>query len=105
MGLDDEADDDFFASLDTNGKWIEAPESEIEDLIDFNDGFDSTIETTFSLIEGLSEEEHDTIEVEETELDGQEHYKYIMQTTAEGNTNQYTESETVACNFLSESYS
>lgn len=103
MGLDDEADDDFFANLDTNGKWIEAPESEIEDLIDFNDGFDSTIETTFSLIEGLSEEELDTVEVEETELDGQEVYKYIIPATAEGNSNLYTGAETVAFYFLQES--
>src|SRR5690625_6203340 len=103
MGLDDEADDDFFASLDTNGKWIEAPESEIEDLIDFNDGFDSTIETTFSLIEGLSEEELDTVEVEETVLDGQEVYKYSIPATAGGKTSLYTGADTVSCYFLHES--
>lgn len=103
MEVDEDATDELFADFDTGGKWIDAPESEISDLLSFNDGFDSTIETTFSLIEGLSDEELDTVEVEETELDGQEVYKYVIPATAENSSDLYTGAETVAFHFAKES--
>lgn len=102
LNLKDESLSEILGNVDTDGQWIEVPEAEQEDLSEYTQDFDSIIETTFSLIEGLSEEELDTIEVEETELDGQAVYKYVVPATADGETAQYTGAETVEFYFLQE---
>lgn len=102
LNLKDESLSEILGNVDTDGQWIEIPESEQEDLSEYTQEFDGIIETTFSLIEGLSEEELETIEVEETELDGQAVYKYVVPATADGETAHYTGAETVEFYFLQE---
>lgn len=103
VDLKDESLREILGSADTDGKWIEVPESEQEDLSTYTEDVDGIIETTFSLIDGLSEEELDTVEVEETELDGQAVYKYVVPATADDETTQYTGAETVEFYFQKDS--
>lgn len=102
LNLKDESLSEILGNVDTDGQWIEVPEAEQEDLSEYTQDFDSIIETTFSLIEGLSEEELDSIEVEDTELDGQAVYKYVVPATADDETAHYTGAETVEFYFLQE---
>lgn len=103
LSFSDESLRDLLGGAETEGQWIAVPSSEQEDLSEFTDDFDGIDETTFSLIEGLSEEELDTVEVEEIELDGQDVYKYVVPATADNNSDLYTGAETVAFYFLKES--
>lgn len=98
----DEAMQELFGSESTDGKWIAVPEAEQDDLNQFTDEFDGINEATFSLIEGLSEEELDTVEVEEIELDGESVYKYIVPATADNDSDLYTGAESVAFYFTTE---
>ena len=84
------------------GQWIQAPESGLQDTLGLEDEFASTTETAFSLIDELSDEELETLDAEETELDGQEVYKYTVPATTGNNSDLYTGSETVAFYFLKE---
>ena len=86
LNLKEESLSDLLGNVDTDGQWIEVPESEQEDLAAYTEDFEGIIDTTFSLIEGLTEEELDTIEVEETELDGDAVYKYVVPATADDET-------------------
>ncbi len=99
----EDAEDELFRLEGAEGQWIQAPESGLEDTMGIEDEFASTTETAFSLIDNLSDEELETVEVEETELDGQEVYKYTVPATAGDDSDLYTGSETVAFYFLQES--
>lgn len=103
LDLKDDSLSEILGSVDTDGQWIEVPESEQEDLSEYTQDFDGIIETTFSLIDGLSEEELENIEVEEIDLDGQEVYKYVVPATADEETSHYTGAETVEFYFTKES--
>lgn len=103
LSQEDEALSDLLGNVDTAGQWIEVPESEQEELASFTGDFDGIIDNTFDLIEGLSEEELETTEVEETELDGQPVYKYLVPATADDETAHYTGAETVEFYFSQES--
>lgn len=96
------AEDELFTLPGAEGQWIQAPESGLQDTLGIEDEFASTTETAFSLIDELSDEELETVEVEETELDGQEVYKYTVPATTGNNSDLYTGSETVAFYFLKE---
>lgn len=102
LNLKDEALNEILGEVDTAGQWIEVPEAEQDGLSEYTQELDGIIETTFSLIEGLSEEERENIEVEETELDDQAVYKYVVPATADGDTAHYTGAETVEFYFLQE---
>lgn len=102
MSFKDEALQELLGGDETAGKWLQVPSEEQEDLNQFTDEFESINETTFSLIEGLSEEELETVEVEETELDGQSVYKYVVPATADNNSDLYTGAESVAFYFATE---
>lgn len=102
LSLKDEALSEVLGDVDTDGQWIEVPESEQDDLSEYTEEVDGIIETTFSLLEGLSDEELDSIEVEDTELDGQAVYKYLVPATTDSETAQYTGAETVEFYFLQE---
>ncbi|HEY4534501.1 MAG TPA: hypothetical protein VIG71_00755 [Enteractinococcus sp.] len=97
---EDGADTELFSLPGAEGQWIQAPESGLEETMGIDDEFASTTDTAFTLIDGLSEEELDTVEVEETELDGQEVYKYTVPAT--DGSDLYTGSETVAFYFVPE---
>lgn len=103
LDLKDESLSDLLGNVDTDGQWIAVPESEQEDLATYTEDFDGIIDTTFSLIEGLTEDELDTVEVEATELDGEDVYKYVVPATADGETTHYTGAETVEFYFLQDS--
>ncbi len=103
LNLKDESLSDLLGNVDTDGQWIEVPEAEQEDLAAYTEDFEGIIDTTFSLIEGLTEEELDTIEVEETELDGDAVYKYVVPATADDETTHYTGAETVEFYFSQDS--
>lgn len=103
LNLKDESLREVLGDVDTDDKWVQVPESEQEDLSQYTEDFDGIIDTTFSLIEGLSEEELDAVEVEETELDGQAVYKYVVPATANGESEHYTGAETVEFYFLQDS--
>lgn len=103
LNLKDESLSDILGNVDTDGQWIEVPESEQDDLGEYTEDFDGIIETTFSLIEDSSEEQLDAVDVEETEVDGQPVYKYIVPATADGDTTHYTGAETVEFYFVQES--
>lgn len=103
LNLKDESLSEVLGNVDTDGQWIEVPESEQDDLSEYTEEVDGIIETTFSLIEGLSDEELDTIEVEDTEIDGQAVYKYVVPATADSETAHYTGAETVEFYFLQDS--
>jgi len=103
LNLKDESLREVLGDVDTDDKWVHVPESEQEDLSQYTEDFDGIIDTTFSLIEGLSEEELDAVEVEETELDGQAVYKYVVPATANGESEHYTGAETVEFYFLQDS--
>lgn len=95
LNLKDESLSELLGNVDTDDQWIEVPESEQEDLATYTEDFEGIIDDTFSVIEGLTEDELDTIEVEETELDGEAVYKYIVPATADDETTHYTGAETV----------
>lgn len=99
---EDGAEDELFSLPGAEGQWIQAPESGLEDTMGIEDEFASTTETAFALIDDLSEEELETVEVEETDLEGQEVYKYTVPATAGNGSELYTGSETVAFYFLQE---
>ncbi len=96
------AEDELFTLPGAEGQWIQAPESGLQDTLGLEDEFASTTETAFSLIDELSDEELETLDAEETELDGQEVYKYTVPATTGNNSDLYTGSETVAFYFLKE---
>ncbi|MDN6638619.1 MAG: hypothetical protein L0L05_09855, partial [Yaniella sp.] len=65
------------------GQWIQTPESEVADIEQFTDEFEGLSDRTFALTEGLTEEDLEAVEVEETELDDQAVYKYTVPATGE----------------------
>lgn len=97
------AEDGIFDLPGANGLWIQAPESQLDDVMGVDEEFSTTAQTAFSLIDELSEEELDTVESQETELDGQAVYKYTVPATAGHDSDLYTGSEKVAFYFLKES--
>ena len=96
------AEDELFTLPGAEGQWIKAPESGLEDTMGIEYEFATTTETAFALIDDLSQEELETVEAEETELEGQEVYKYTVPATAGNDSDLYTGSEAVSFYFLKE---
>lgn len=99
----DDSANDALGGFDTDGQWIAVPEAEQDDLSQYTEDFDGVINTTFSLIEGLSEEQLNAVEVEETDVEGQDVYKYIVPATSDSDSTHYTGAETVEFYFTQES--
>lgn len=85
------------------GQWIRTPESEVADIEQFTDEFEGLSDRTFALTEGLTEEDLEAVEVEETELDDQAVYKYTVPATGETETELYPGADTVAFYFSQDS--
>lgn len=85
------------------GQWIQTPESEVADIEQFTDEFEGLSDRTFALTEGLTEEDLEAVEVEETELDDQAVYKYTVPATGETETELYPGADTVAFYFSQDS--
>lgn len=85
------------------GQWIQTPDSEVADIEQFTDEFEGLSDRTFALTEGLTEEDLEAVEVEETELDDQAVYKYTVPATGETETELYPGADTVAFYFSQDS--
>src|SRR5699024_7816872 len=85
------------------GQWIQTPESEVADIEQFTDEFEGLSDRTFALTEGLTEEDLEAVEVEETELDDQAVYKYTVPATGETETELHPGADTVAFYFSQDS--
>lgn len=103
MDRADEAVNELLGDAAGGNKWVVIPTNEIEDFVGSIGAFDGLHEQlydqTFSLIHELSEEELDTVEVEESELDGQEVYQYTVPATADAESDIYTGTESVTFTF------
>lgn len=93
------ADNSQFSIPGSEGKWLALPESEAAGALGIDENFGTSVTSTFGIIEELSEEELDTVEVEEIELSGESVYKYVVPATANNGSGLYTGSETVAFYF------
>src|SRR5699024_7658842 len=87
---------------DAAGQWIETPESDLMGVDEVTAQFDEMSNGVFSLIDNLSEEELEAVEVEETELDGQQVYKYDVPATGQVETEVAPGADTVAFYFTQE---
>lgn len=100
-------DEDMQAMFDAEGieegQWIKTPESEVADIEQFTDEFEGLSDRTFALTEGLTEEDLEAVEVEETELEDQAVYKYTVPATGETETELYPGADTVAFYFSQDS--
>lgn len=85
------------------GMWIAAPEENMPNVDELTGLFDELSVGVFDLINNLSEEELDAVEVEETELDGDAVYKYTVPATGEVETEVVPGADTASFYFLEES--
>lgn len=100
---DEELDALFGVSEDQEGKWIEAPESDLIGVEDSTKQFEEISNSVFELINSLSEEELEAVEVEEDELDGKPVYVYKVPATGEVETELVPGANTASFYFLQDS--
>ncbi|GAA2038627.1 hypothetical protein GCM10009720_18820 [Yaniella flava] len=100
---DEEAGSLFGMGEDAAGQWIETPESDLMGVDEVTAQFDEMSNGVFSLIDNLSEEELEAVEVEETELDGQQVYKYDVPATGQVETEVAPGADTASFYFSQES--
>lgn len=100
---DDETRSTFGMDEEHEGLWIEASESDVADIENQAGLFDDLSTGVFNLIDNLTDEELEAVEIEETELDGQSVYKYTVPATGEVETEVVPGADTVAFYFVQES--
>lgn len=98
-------DDEDMSSLlgiseEQEGQWLEAPESDLLGVDEATAQLDEMSSGVFDLIDNLSEEELEAVEAEETDLDGQQVYKYDVPATGEVETEVVQGAETASFYFL-----
>lgn len=99
---DEDMSSQFGMGEGEEGQWIETPESDLLGVEEVTAQFDEMSVGVFSLIDNLSEEELDAVEVEETELDGQQVYKYNVPATGEVETEVVPGADTASFYFSQE---
>src|SRR5699024_10635707 len=97
---DEDLDGLFEMSEEPVGKWIEAPESYLIGVDDSTKQFEQISNSVFDLINNLSEEELEAVEVEEDELDGEPVYVYNVPATGEVETELVPRANTASFYFL-----
>ena len=100
---DEDLDALFEMSEEQEGKWIEAPESDLIGVEDSTKQFEEISNSVFDLINNLSEEELEAVEVEEDELDGEPVYVYNVPATGEVETELVPSANTASFYFLQDS--